>query len=60
MHSDELLFLCELIHVQPDREKSNVLFEEVLNLLVERQHHPAKVNGYMQTPTSHAPGRPAV
>jgi hypothetical protein len=35
MNSDELLFLCELIHIQPDREKRNVLIEEVLTLLLE-------------------------
>jgi len=58
MHSDELLFLCELIQVQPDREKKNVLLEEVLNLLVEAQgvlsHQPTRRVAWREVPDPRA------
>jgi len=57
MHSDELLFLCELIRVQPDREKRDFLFEEVLNQLVEGRDL-VKPKVYMQSPTPHLSTRP--
>jgi hypothetical protein len=37
MSNEELLFFCELIKVEPDRQKKDLLFEEVLNALVEMQ-----------------------
>jgi uncharacterized protein YmfQ (DUF2313 family) len=37
MSRDELLFLSELIKVEPDKWKKNILFEEILNALVEMQ-----------------------
>jgi len=37
MNNDELLFFCELIKVQPDRQKRDLLFEEILNALVEEE-----------------------
>jgi hypothetical protein len=37
MSNDELLFLCELIKVEPDRKKKDLLFEEILNRLFEEK-----------------------
>jgi DNA-binding NarL/FixJ family response regulator len=37
IQNDEILFLCELIGVQPHKQKRDLLLTEILNLLVQRQ-----------------------
>jgi len=58
INSDELLFLCELIHIQPDREKRDILLQEVLKLLFEGQDM-AQANVFGQSAISHVPSWPS-
>lgn len=37
MSRDEILFFCELIKVEPDRQKKDLLLEEILNAIVQQE-----------------------
>jgi hypothetical protein len=37
MQDDEIIFLCDLAGVQPNKQKRDLLFAEILNLLAQRQ-----------------------
>jgi len=35
MQNDEIMFLCDLACVEPNKQKRDLLFAEILNLLAE-------------------------
>ena len=37
MRNDRIIFLCDLAGVEPNKQKRDLLFAEILNLLAERQ-----------------------